>query len=166
MPRRFTDRAAFDGETLTGTFAVPSGAASVRVKLADGFKTATVDATPNGDGTWTANAPAAQMAGFTGATRWVVYAEDSDGTYAVETGIIYIRPLVSKYRAVVAAIENALQNWAANPNKQISVGEMSISYKDRDELLDILAYYRSRADADERGRAPAGGVQIVRTRFA
>ena len=78
---------------------------------------------------------------------------------------MYVRPLVSKYRAVVAAIETALQNWANNPNRSISVGELQITYKDRADLLDILAYYQRKAAADENGIQPAGGVQIIKTRF-
>jgi hypothetical protein len=165
MAKKFTDRAAFDGETLTGRFNVPANTTAVVVKLADGTKTADVVAENNADGTWTATATAEVLRGFAGATRWIVYATTPDGTEAVKNGEIYIRPLVSKHRAVVAAIENALQNWATNPNRQISVGELSITYKDRAELLDILAYYRRKAEADENGIKPAGGVQRIKMRF-
>ena len=54
MARRLTDRTAFDGETLTGNFTAPVGTTAVSVKLSDGVKNATVAATANGDGTWTA----------------------------------------------------------------------------------------------------------------
>lgn len=165
MARRFTDRAVFDGETLTGTWTAPDGATAVTVKLSDGAKNAEVAATANGDGTWTAKADAATLAGFSGATRWIVYATTPDSVEQIAFGSIYIRPLVSKYRAVVAAIENALQNWANNPNRSISVGELQITYKDRADLLDILAYYQRKAEADEDGRTPTGGVQLIKTRF-
>ena len=165
MSRRFTDRAVFDGETLTGTWTAPDGATAVTVKLSDGAKNAEVAATANGDGTWTAKADAATLAGFSGATRWIVYATTPDSVEQIAFGAVYIRPLVSKYRAVVAAIENALQNWANNPNRSISVGELQITYKDRADLLDILAYYQRKAEADEDGRTPTGGVQLIKTRF-
>ena len=165
MARRFTDRAVFDGETLTGTWTAPAGATAVVVKLADGAKNAEVAATANGDGTWTAKADAATLAGFSGATRWIVFATTPDGVEQIAFGAVYIRPLVSKYRAVVAAIENALQNWANNPNRNISVGELQITYKDRADLLDILAYYQRKAAADENGTTPTGGVQLIKTRF-
>ena len=165
MARRFTDRAVFDGETLTGTWTPPAGATAVFVKLADGAKSAEVAATANGDGTWTATATAETLAGFSGATRWIVYATTPDGVEQIAFGAVYIRPLVSRYRAVVAAIENALQNWANNPNRSISVGELQITYKDRADLLDILAYYQRKAAADENGVQPAGGVQLIKTRF-
>lgn len=165
MARRFTDRAVFDGETLTGTWTAPDGATAVTVKLADGAKEATVDATANGDRTWTATATAETLAGFSGATRWIVYATTPDGVEQIGFGSVYIRPLVSRYRAVVAAIETALQNWANNPNRTITVGELSITYKDRADLLDILAYYKRKAAADENGTTPTGGVQLIKTRF-
>lgn len=165
MARRFTDRAVFDGETLTGTWTAPDGATAVTVKLSDGAKNAEVAATANGDGTWTAKADAATLAGFSGATRWIVYATTPDSVEQIAFGAVYIRPLVSKYRAVVAAVENALQNWANNPNRSISVGELQITYKDRADLLDILAYYQRKAAADEDGRTPTGGVQLIKTRF-
>lgn len=165
MARRFTDRAVFDGETLTGTWTAPDGATAVSVKLADGAKNTIVAATRNDDGTWTATATPETLAGFSGATRWIVYATTPDGVEQIAFGAVYIRPLVSKYRAVVAAIETALQNWANNPNRSISVGELQITYKDRADLLDILAYYQRKAAADENGIQPAGGVQLIKTRF-
>ena len=165
MPKRLTDRAAFDGETLTGTFTAPDGTTAVSVKLADGVKSATVNAVQGADGTWTATATAATLAGFSGATRWIAYATTPGGTEAIDSGEIYSRALVSKYRAVVAAIETALQNWGNNPNQSISVGEISISYKSYDDLLAILAYWRNRVKADEEGKQPAGGVQFMKVRF-
>lgn len=165
MARRFTDRAVFDGETLTGTWTAPDGTTAVTVRLADGAKTADVAATDNGDGTWDATATAETLAGFSGATRWIAYATTASGTEAIGSGEIYIRALVSKYRAVVAAIETALQNWGNNPNQSISVGEISISYKNYDELLGALAYWRDRVKADENGTQPTGGVQRVKVRF-
>ncbi len=165
MARQFTDRTAFDGESLTGNFTAPEGTTAVVVKLADGVKTAEVNAAQNADGTWTATATAATLSGFSGETRWIAYATTEDGTEAIANGAIYIRALVSKYRAVVAAVENALQNYGNNPNKQITVGELSITYKDRDDLLAILAYWRRRAQEDENGRTPTGGLKLIKTRF-
>lgn len=166
MARRLTDRTAFDGETLTGKFTAPVGTTAVSVKLSDGVKNATVAATANGDGTWTATATADTLAGFSGATRWIAYATTPDGTEAIANGEIYLRALVSKYRAVVAAVENALQNYGNNPNKSIQVGELSITYKDYDDLLAILSYWRKRAEADENGTPPqTGGVQFLKVRF-
>lgn len=166
MARRFTDRAVFDGETLTGTWTAPDGATAVTVKLSDGAKNAEVAATANGDGTWTAKADAATLAGFSGATRWIVYATTPDSVEQIAFGAVYIRPLVSKYRAVVAAVENALQNYGNNPNKSITVGDLSITYKDYADLLSILAYWRRRAEADETGQQPkTNGPKFMKLRF-
>ena len=166
MARRLTDRTAFDGETLTGKFTAPVGTTAVSVKLSDGVKNATVAATANGDGTWTATATAETLAGFSGATRWIAYATTPDGTEAIANGEIYLRALVSKYRAVVAAVENALQNYGNNPNKSITVGDLSITYKDYADLLSILAYWRRRAEEDETGQQPkTNGPKFMKVRF-
>ena len=165
MARRFTDRAVFDGETLTGTWTAPDGATAVVVKLADGAKNAEVAATNNGDGTWTATATAETLAGFSGATRWIVYATTAGGAEAIASGAVYVRPLVSKYRAVVAAVETALQNYGNNPNKSINVGDLSITYKDYADLLSILAYWRRRAEEDETGQPKTNGPKFMKVRF-
>ena len=80
MARQFTDSTAFDGETLSGTFTAPDGTTAVTVKLADGVKSATVTATANADGTWTATATPETLQGFSGATRWLAFATTPDGT--------------------------------------------------------------------------------------
>lgn len=166
MARRLTDRTAFDGETLTGTFTAPDGTTAVTLKLSDGVKSADVAATANGDGSWTATATPETLAGFSGATRWIVYATTPSGSEAIADGAVYISPLVSKYRAVVAAVETALQNYGNNPNKTITVGDLSITYKDYADLLAILAYWRKRADEDETGQPPkTNGPQFVKVRF-
>ena len=76
------------------------------------------------------------------------------------------RSQISKYRAVVAAVENALQNYGNNPNKSITVGDLSITYKDYADLLSILAYWRRRAEEDETGQQPkANGPKFMKVRF-
>lgn len=166
MARRFTDRAVFDGETLTGTWPAPNGTTAVVVKLADNYaKAAEVAATANGDGTWTATATAEVLAGFSGKTTWRVFATSASGSDVIATGAVYIRPLVSKYRAVVAAIDKTLQNLASNPNRSITVGELQVTYKDRDDLQKQRYDFLKWAVAEEEGREPAGGVQLIKTRF-
>lgn len=166
MARKWTDKAAFDGETLTGAFRAPDGTTAVAVRISDGSTEKEIAAVANGDGTYTATATAADIGGMSGATRWIASATTPDSVEVIASGEIYIRPLVSKYRAVVRAVEEALQNYGNNPNKSISVGELSITYKDRSDLLDMLSYWRSRAEADEAGARPSGGVKFVKVRFA
>ncbi len=166
MARPLTARSAFDGETLAGTFKAPAGTTAVVLKLADGAKTATARATANADGTWTATLDPSALAGFHGPARWIAYATTPTGTEAFATGDIYFRSLISPYRAVVAAVEQAIQNYGNNPNKSISVGDLSITYKDYADLLSILAYWKQRVRADEAGmEAKTGGVQFLKVRF-
>lgn len=166
MARVFTDKTMYEGETLSGVWPVPADTESVVVKISDGTKSATVDAVKADDSTFKATTAPDTLSGFSGATRWIVYATTPGGTEVVASGSIYIRPLVSRYRAVVAAIETALQNWANNPNQTITVDSINITYKDRDDLLGILNYWRSRADADENGVPPSScGIRRIKVRF-
>lgn len=166
MSRQFTDRTAFDGESLTGTFGVPDGTTALSVKVADGHAELTVAGAENADGSWTATAAASVLAALHGACRWAAYATTADGVEVVANGEIYIRSVVSRYRAVVEAIEEALKNYGSNPNRSITAGEISITYKDYSDLMGILSYWRKRAADDEAGRtASTGGVQLMKVRF-
>lgn len=159
---KLTDKTVFSGETLEATFAgLPGEATAVRVLFADDAKTETAEATKDGDSWKLEHAPTV----VAGEVRWFVQVYNGQRMGVAKSGTIYIRPIVSKYRAVVAAIENALTNWANNPNKRIQCGELSIEYKDRADLLDILAYYRNKAKADENGTAPNGGVKRIKMEF-
>lgn len=157
---KFTDRAAFVGETLTETFSLED-ATSAKIVMADGTNTVTADATADGT-SWTATANPSTLSGN---VRWQLQVTRASGVTVEASGQIYLKPLVSKHRAVVAAIETALQNWGNNPNKQISVGELSITYKDREELVGLLSYWRSRADADEQGTTATSGPLILKGGF-
>lgn len=165
MARRFTDRAAFDGETLTGTFAAPAGTTAVDVLLSDGRTSATVAATKNADGTWTATAPAEALKGLSGAVNWRALAAAPDGTEVVAAGSIYVRPLVSRYRADLEAVERAIAAWAANPNQSVTCGELGVTYKTLDGLLAARSTLRALVAADEGGAPQPGGVRVVKVRF-
>lgn len=159
---KLTDRAAFAGETLAATFAAGATDAAAKIIMADGETTLEAAATRDGD-TWKV---AVSPSNLSGNVRWHFQTTAEDGGVSVAaSGAIYLKPLVSKYRAVVAAIEVALQNWGNNPNKQISVGEVSITYKDREELVGLLSYWRSRATADENGTTATSGPLKVKGGF-
>ena len=159
---KITDRAAFAGETLTATFAARTADETAKIIMADGETTLEADATRDGD-TWKVTVATSSLSGN---VRWRFQTtDDTGGVVVAEYGSIYLKPLVSKYRAVVAAIETALQNWGNNPNKQISVGEVSITYKDREELVGLLSYWRSRATADENGTTATSGPLKVKGGF-
>lgn len=159
---KITDKTAFAGETLTCAFAASDVDVAAKVMLSDGSTQTTADATRDG-AKWTANVATDD---FSGSVRWFAQATRADGSKAVvANGSIYVCPLVSKYRAVVTELETVLQNWGTNPNKQITVGEISISCKDREELVGLISYWRSRAEADERGTASASGPLKIQGGF-
>lgn len=160
------DLSAVEGETLRGSFTIAEEAGRAFVRLVAGSTMRTIDCAVNGE-TADFSADSAGTDGLAGRVRWYLYVERG-GSIAVEAmGSINVIPLVSRYRRMLEACEAALASYAANANKQVSVGELSITYKDREELLGLIGYYRSRAEAEEAGgNGNGGGIRRVLTRFA
>ena len=101
-------------------------------------------------GVWTATVNTGAFEGR------VNYAALADGV-AVATGSFYVRPLVSKYRAVVEAIDAALQKVAVNGKYSVAVGEISLQDKTFDEMAKFRAHYAALAEGEENGTGSAGG---------
>lgn len=99
-------------------------------------------------GKWTATIPTDDMSG-----RYR-FAFIADGAVR-ETGAFVVSPLVSKYKAVVDAIDAALQKVATNGKYSLSVGEISLQDKTFDEMIKAKNYYQHLADADEAGTTPS-----------
>ena len=102
------------------------------------------------DGVWTASI---QTGALCGRVNWAILA-DGD---AVATGNFYVRPLVSKYRDTVAAIDAALQKVAVNGKYSVTVGEISLQDKTFDEMMKFRAHYAALAEGEENGTGTAGG---------
>lgn len=158
---KLTDKKAFEGETLTAQFIDPK-ADSVSVTLKDGTNAAVIAATKADGGVFNFST---NPEGFSGLVRWIAMANREDGKAVIANGTIYIRPLVSKYREVVDAIDEAIRTWATNPNHTVTCGEISITAKSVQDLFDARAEYKSRAEADEAGVASAGGPKQLKVRF-
>ena len=133
----------FQGETATFTVA-DSGYSAVR--LAYGAKSADM---AKADGAWSA---AISTAGLSGRVNYAIFA---DGV-VVSSGCFVVQLLVSPYRAVVAAIDAAMQKVAANGKYSVTVGEISLQDKTFDEMMKWRGYYESLADAQE-----SGGVSSI-----
>lgn len=139
-----------------------AGAASVRVAVgASSFPLA-----EDGDGLWSATVPTASLVGR---VMWTVFVTDAEGCVSVPEGgsgsFVVLCAGRSKKRDVVDAIDKAIETWGTNPNRSLSVGEISITYKSLDELLSIRAQYVQRAEAEELGAASSGGIRAVEVRF-
>jgi len=125
-----------------------------------------VTAVANDDETgWTLTVTAAQtllwMAGY---VTFIALATKDEKSFAVDAGMILVKasPLrVSEYSTALTAIETAIANFASNPQRSFSLGDMSISYGSLSELLDLRAFYKSLI-ARETGKRPR---RIIRTRF-
>lgn len=102
-----------------------------------------------------------------GETHYTIFETDAEGaTSAIAHGSFIVRSSGrSKYRDVVAAIDEAIKTYGTNPNKTINVGELSITYKDLNELLGVRSHYLNLAQAEEQGKVLTGGLGIVRVRF-
>ena len=107
-----------------------SDAMSATMTLADGRWTATVDTKT-----------------LSGAFRFAIFADDA----LVEEGAFSVRVLVSKYRAIVADIDAAIQKAAANGLSSVSVGEINVTNRPFDEMQKIRASYLNMAVAEENG---------------
>jgi len=149
--------AYIQGETIK--FAVSDGgytAASVQIGAASAV------AMTLADGVWSASVSSADMAGV---VRYAVFATVDGEKKAVETGAFTVRPLRSKYWAVVEAIDAALQGVAANGKYSITVGEISLQDKTFDEMIKFEEYYRGLAEQDETGMTSIGRVSTIQARF-
>ncbi len=147
----------------TAKIAVEATDATV-VKVAFGLSE--VALTNDGNGLWSGAIP---TTGKVGRVLWTVFVTDSDGAVSVPDGghgiLFVVCAGMSAKWAVVDAIDKAIQTWGTNPNRSISVGEISVTYKSLDELLSIRAQYVQQAEAEEQGRASSGGVRTVEVCF-
>lgn len=149
----------YAGETAEIEVAAP-GAAAVSVV----FGGSSVNLARQDDGSWRA---AIQTDKLAGDVVWTAFARDAAGVAtALGHGVFAVRCAGrSKLREVVDAIDEAIRTWGTNPNRSISVGEISIAYKDLDDLLAVRAQYVLRADAEENGRPLTGGPRMLEVCF-
>lgn len=101
------------------------------------------------DGKWTATVDTQDLAG---AFRFAVFADGE----LIEEGAFSVRVLVSKYRAIVAKIDAAIQKAAATGLSSVTVGELNISNRSFDEMQKIRASYLNMAVAEESGESADG----------
>ena len=135
------------------------GATAVRVVCGSA-----THALANADGVWRGSIDTAKLVGT---CPYTVLATDAgDETEAVAHGAFTVRCAGrSALREVIAAIDEAVRTWGTNPNRSISVGEISITYKSLDELLAVRAQYVKRAEEEENGRSLTGGLRVVEVCF-
>lgn len=118
------------------------------------------------DGVWSASIPTDSLVGR---MVWTVFVTLSDGSAEVPDGgrgafLVLCAGRSPKWE-VVEKIDEAIRSWGTSPNRSISIGEISITYKSLDELLAIRAQYVQQAEAEESGASPSGGVRMVEVCF-
>ena len=139
------NRVYLQGETATFTV-VDNGYADVTLSIG-GVNVASTATMTLADGKWTHTIDTRDLAG---AFRFAVFA---DGRL-VDEGAFSVRVLVSKYRKVVTAIDEAMQKAGANNALSVTVGEVSLSNKSFEEMQKWRAYYQNLAVAEESGQSP------------
>ena len=143
----------FQGETITYALK-DDGYASAVLKIGT-----TEVALAKSDSGWTATVDTKAMSGL---YRYAVFA---DGRVR-ESGNIYVKPLVSRFRAVIEAIDAALQGVATNGKYSVSVGEISLQDKTFDEMVKARSYYERLANADENGVVATNGPKRISEVYA
>ena len=68
---------------------------------------------------------------------------------------------VSKWSAVLTAVDAAIATWGTSDQRSLSIEGMSISFKSLDELLKLRAFCTHEINRDTGNKRP----HILRTRF-
>lgn len=101
-----------------------------------------------------------------GRIRFVAMQVISEVSSCVDSGFLFIESsplLTSDYTAALAAVEAAILNYATSTNRSISIGGVSVTYRDLNELLKLRQFYRDEIMADTTG---AGETPVrVSSRF-
>ena len=85
----------------------------------------------------------------------------------VDSGYLTVAPTplaTSSYETALAAVDVAIASYATNPNKRVNVGDISIEYRDLNDLIALKSYYQSEIARDLTGRG--SGPFRISSRFA
>ena len=137
------------GETVTFSVA-DAGYSAVRLEIA-GLDVVVTAQMTRADGQWT---DTYDTKGVAGPFRFAIFADN----VLLEEGTFSVRVLVSKYRAIVKQIDEAIQKAAATGLSSVSIGELNISNRPFDEMQKIRASYLNLAVAEERGESADASV--------
>ena len=137
------------GETVTFSVA-DAGYSAVRLEIA-GLDVVMTAQMTRADGQWT---DTYDTKGVAGPFRFAIFADN----VLLEEGTFSVRVLVSKYRAIVKQIDEAIQKAAATGLSSVSIGELNISNRPFDEMQKIRASYLNLAIAEERGESADASV--------
>ena len=137
------------GETVAFEVA-DAGYSAVRLEIAGLDAVVTAQMTL-AEGQWT---DTYETKGVAGPFRFAIFADGK----LIEEGTFSVRVLVSKYRAIVMQIDEAIQKAAATGLSSVSIGELNISNRPFDEMQKIRASYLNMAVAEERGESADASV--------
>lgn len=105
---------------------------------------------------WTLEVTGAQTLTWApGPLSFVAIATKDSKSFAVDSGTIRVTasPMrVSSWVAVLAAIDAAIAKYAANPNGTVNMGDMSVSYRSMNDLINMRGYAKQMLDRDTANR--------------
>jgi hypothetical protein len=124
-----------------------------------------VSGVDNDAGGFTVALTAAQTAVLpAGAVVFDALATKGADVVAVDRGriLIHASPLtVSQWQATLTAVESLIATWGTNDQRSVSMGDMSVSFRSLDELLNLRAFCIRQIARDTGRKLP----QIIRSRF-
>ena len=142
-----------DGYTVAWRFAAPTPISIAGVSA-------------SGGAAWALTVTPAQTLLFRrGNLSWDVIASKDGGATVAQRGTITVYPsplAVSQYAAALAAVDAAIAAYGTTSKRSFSIGDMSVSYRSLQELLDLRGYYKREI---ARETSMTGGARIIRTRF-
>lgn len=156
------------GESVSVTFMSPSYAPEDGWAIAYRFAATdpiTVDGVDDSEGGFTVALTAAQTLTMTaGALVFDAIATKGPVSTAVDRGQITVMPspiTVSRWQAVLTAVEESIAGFAGNSNRSMTVDGMSVTYRSMDELLNLRAFCIKQIARDKGSRLP----HVIRSVF-
>jgi len=152
-------------KTVTVTDYVPDDGWSITYRFGSSPDPVSVDGVDDDDGGWTVELTAAQtLVMFSGQMRFDAIVFDGTESILVDAGIIAVTAsplLVSKWSAVLTAVEAAITSWGATDQRQISIEGMDITFRSIGELFKLRAFCVRMI-----GRETGNGMPtIIRSKF-
>ncbi len=148
----------FQGETISVRQPREDGDTAAWLEL-NGQRLNLADA----DGVWSGDFASSALSG---SVPFRVFVERAGCVLVVEAGSIFVAPAISTHRQRAEAIQRALDAWASTPYGSITIGSITVSDKNINDLRAELATELSAAEREEQGLPTTGGrVRIMRWRF-
>ena len=169
MNELFSRSELYAGESLPVSVTLPDGSTAAEVRFTGGASVRlAVALDDSGALRATGSVSSAVTLALPTACRWGLFVTGPDGNVTCyASGAFTVLKLTSEFRDALKAVDAAIASFGSNPNRSITVGEISITYKTLDDLLALRSYYGGLVASDEGGdgAAASGKFATILTRF-